>query len=74
MVEHCRYLGITISTKNSDLDIKRQMRKIHVNANLLLRKFSTLLKIKLYIYGESLAAAGCQMLALNLRPAMVTVK
>ena len=30
MVEHCRYLGITISTKNSDLDIKRQMRKIHV--------------------------------------------
>ena len=35
---------------------------------------STLLKIKLYIYGESLAAAGCQWLALNLRPAMVTVK
>ena len=34
----------------------------------------TLLKIKLYIYGESLAAAGCQWLALNLRPAMVTVK
>ena len=34
----------------------------------------TLLKIKLYIYGESLAAAGCQRLALNLRPAMVTVK
>ena len=33
-----------------------------------------LLKIKLYIYGESLAAAGCQRLALNLRPAMVTVK
>ena len=36
MVEHCRYLRITISTKNSDLDIKRQMRKVHVNANLLL--------------------------------------
>ena len=40
MVEHCRYLGITISTKNSDLDINRQMRKLHVNANLLLRKLS----------------------------------
>ena len=38
MVEHCGYLGITISTKNSDLDIKRQMRKIHVNANLLLKE------------------------------------
>ena len=28
MVEHCKYLCITISTKNSDPDIKRQMRKI----------------------------------------------
>ena len=35
---------------------------------------NTLLKIKWYIYGDSLAAAGCQRLALNLRPAMVTVK
>ena len=36
MVKHCRYLGITISTKISDVDIKRQMRKIkHVSANLL---------------------------------------
>ena len=26
-VEQCRYLGIIISVKNSDLDIKRQMRK-----------------------------------------------
>ena len=41
MVENCRYLGITISTKNSDLDLKRQMRKIYANANLLLRKFSS---------------------------------
>ena len=41
MVENCRYLGITISTKNSDLDLKRHMRKIYANANLLLRKFSS---------------------------------
>ena len=27
MAENCRYLGITISTKNSDLDLKRQMKK-----------------------------------------------
>ena len=27
IVENCRYLGITISIKNSDLDLKRQMRK-----------------------------------------------
>ena len=39
-VEQCRYLGITISIKNSDLDIKRQMRKMYANVNLLLGKFS----------------------------------
>ena len=51
MVEHCRYLGITISTKNSDLDIKRQMRKIHVNDNLLLRKFSRCsVEVKCYLF------------------------
>ena len=38
------------------------------------QEMTALLKIKLYIYGESLAAAGCKRLALNLRPAMVTVK
>ena len=27
MVENCRYLGITIPTKNSDLDLKRQIKK-----------------------------------------------
>ena len=42
--------------------------------SLSLLTIHALLKIKLYIYGESLAAAGCQRLALNLRPAMVTVK
>ena len=40
MVEQCRYLGTTISIKNSDLDLKRQMRKMYANANVLLRKFS----------------------------------
>ena len=27
LVEQCRYFGTTISIKNSDLDLKRQMRK-----------------------------------------------
>ena len=39
-VRQCRYLGIAISTRNSDIDLKRQMRKLYANANLLLRKFS----------------------------------
>ena len=39
-VEQCRYLGTTISTNNSDVDLKRQMRKLYANVNLLLRKFS----------------------------------
>ena len=37
LVEQCKYLGTTISIKNSDLDLKRQMRKLYANANLLLR-------------------------------------
>ena len=39
-VKQCRYLGIAISTQNSDIDLKRQMRKLYANVNLLLRKFS----------------------------------
>ena len=31
IVENCRYLGITISTKNTDLDLKRQMKKKYAN-------------------------------------------
>ena len=38
-VTDCRYLCITISVKNCDLDLKRQMRKCYANANMLLRKF-----------------------------------
>ena len=40
MVKQCRYLGTTISIKNTDLALKRQMRKMYANANVLLRKFS----------------------------------
>ena len=51
IVENCRYLGITISTKNSDLDVKRQMREIYANTNLLLRKFfKCSVDVKCYLF------------------------
>ena len=34
-----RYLSITISVKNCDLDLKRQKRRFYANTNMLLRKF-----------------------------------
>ena len=40
IVENRKYLEIIIPTKNSDLDLKRQTRKIYTYANLHLRKFS----------------------------------
>ena len=40
IVDQCRYLGITISTNNTDVDLKKQMRKLYANVNSLLRKFS----------------------------------
>ena len=39
-VSECKYLGIIICQKNCDLDIKRQMRKLYANVNMLLRRFS----------------------------------
>ena len=50
-VEQCRYLGTTISIKDSDLDLKRQMRNLYANANLLLRKFSKCsVNVKCYLF------------------------
>ena len=39
-VSECKYLGTIICQKNCDLDIKRQMRKLYANVNMLLRRFS----------------------------------
>ena len=51
LVEQCRYIGTTISIKNSDLDLKRQMRKMYASANLLLRKFSkSSVNVKCYLF------------------------
>ena len=40
LVSQCIYLGITISEKNCDHDINRQMIFLNSNANILLRRFS----------------------------------
>ena len=39
LVSECRYLGNTISEKNCDQDINRQMRTFYSNTNILLRSF-----------------------------------
>ena len=38
-VTDCRYLGITISVKKCDLDLKRQKRRFYASTNVLWRKF-----------------------------------
>ena len=40
IVDQCKYLGIIISTKHCNFDLKRQMRKFYANTNILVRKFS----------------------------------
>ena len=44
-VDQCKYLGIIISVKNCDADLKRQMRKYYANANTVgAKEIFTLLK------------------------------
>ena len=33
-VDQCKYLGIMVSTKNCDIDMKRQMRTFYANINI----------------------------------------
>ena len=51
LVSQCRYLGITISEKNCDHDINRQMRKFYSNANILLIRFTKCsIDVKCYLF------------------------
>ena len=51
LVSQCRYLGSTISEKNCDHDISRQMRKFYSNPNILLRRFSKCsIDVKCYLF------------------------
>ena len=51
LVSECKYLGITISEKNCDQDIHRQMIKFYSNANILLRRFSKCsIDVKCYLF------------------------
>ena len=38
-IYQCKYLGITVSNKNCDIDMKRQMGKFYANINTLSEKF-----------------------------------
>ena len=38
-VTDCKYLGITISVENCELDLKHEKRRFYANTNMLLRKF-----------------------------------
>ena len=50
-VTHCKYLGVTVSEHNSDNDLKKHMRKLYANANMLIRKFSKFsVNIKCYLF------------------------
>ena len=63
LAENCRYLEITMSTKNSDLDLKRQMRKIYANANLLLRKFSSCsVSVKCHLFKTYCSKLYCALM------------
>ena len=70
LVTQCKYLGVIISDHNCDLNIKRQMRKYHSNANMLLRKFvKCSLDVKCY-YSKPIVlpciVLQCGLVVLNL--------
>ena len=39
-VDQCKYLGTIIDVKNSDSDMKRQMKRLYASSNTIIRKFS----------------------------------
>ena len=50
-VSECKYLGVIVSQKNCDRDLKRQMKKFYANANMLLRRFSKCsIAVKCYLF------------------------
>ena len=73
LVEQCRYLGTTISIKNSDLDLKRQMRNMYANANLLLRKFSRCsVNVKCYLFKTYCSNLYCAPMWFNCTKTVLT--
>ena len=55
-VDQCKYFGIKICIKNCDIDLKRQMRTVYANINILSRKFAKCspdVKCTLYKYFSS---------------------
>ena len=66
LVEQCKYLGTTISIKNRYLNLKRQLRKVYANANVLLRKFSKYsLNVKCYLFMTYCSNLYCALMWFN---------
>ena len=60
MFSECTYLGITISEKNCDQDIHRQMRTCYSNANILLRRFlKCSIDVKCYLFKMNCSNLYC---------------
>ena len=66
IVTLCKYLGVIVSKHNSNNDLKRQMRKLYVNANMLIRKFSKCsINVKCYLFKTYCSTMYCSALWFN---------
>ena len=66
IVTHCKYLGVIMSEHNSDNDLKRQMKRFYVNANMLIRKFSKCsINVKCYLFKTYCSTMYCSALWFN---------
>ena len=66
IVTHCKYLGVILSEHNRDNDLKRQIRKLYANANMLIRKFSKCsVNVKCYLFKTYCSTMYCSALLFN---------
>ena len=65
-INHCKYLGVIVSERNNDNNLKRQMRKFYANAKMLIRKFSKYsVNVKCYFFRTYLSTMYCSSLWFN---------
>ena len=71
-----QYLGVIISDHNCDSDLKRQMKKIDTNANMLIRKLlKCSLDVKCYLFKTYCSILYCSaMLFDSTKSAMKKLK
>ena len=62
-VSECKYLAIIVSQMNCDRDLKRQMKRFHANASMLLRRFSKCsIHVKCYLFKTCCSNLYCALL------------